>query len=164
MGNGLPVRLGMALVLAATAACSDDDDPTGPVVGLEQLVARCSRGTIDDATTTERLSGTIDRDDCRVQGDEFGGRLEGYILPQSAFGEMTTVQIDVMAAFDASIVVLDTEGNVLGEVDDTFTGPEQALLDFDALPSEPDYFIVVYSYDGDDSGSYTLDVGPVDEP
>ena len=107
MGNGLPVRLGMALVLAATAACSDDDDPTGPVDALEQLVARSSRGTID---------------------------------------------------------VLDTEGNVLGEVDDTFTGPEQALLDFDALPSEPDYFIVVYSYDGDDSGSYTLDVGPVDEP
>jgi hypothetical protein len=158
-----PTRLLAALAVACSAACSDNDDPTGPVVDtIEQLIARCSRATISDATTTETVTGSINSGDCRISDDPDEGRLEGYLLPQSAFGDMTTVQIELTAPFDGSIVVYDTDGNFIGEIDETFSGTEMGFLDWDDSPSESDFFVIVYSYDGDDSGNYTLSVGPVD--
>ena len=164
MATRYPLRIAAAFALAVSiSACGDDADPHGPELDFGDIATQCLEGTIDDATTTETMTGTINADDCRLSDDPFDGRLEAYALPQSAFGEMTSVQIDLDSDFDGAIWVIDAEGNVLAEADDIDeAGAEQYVLDFDLDESEPTYYIVVFSFEGDDSGDYTLDVGPVD--
>ena len=150
-----------AMFALAGTACGDSSGPSGRTVDEDEIVAQCSAGTISSATSTQTRTGTLNGQDCQIRGDD--GRIEGYRLPQAAFGSMTEVLIDLEADFDGAIVVTDPSGTILDFSDDDIggdVGREQYVLSFDLDFSEPEYFIVVYDIFGE-SGDYTLRVGPV---
>lgn len=160
MSTSSSARSALVLLLLA-GACSDSSGPSGRIVDENQIVAECSVGTIDDATTAQVLSGTLSGGDCRIRGDD--GRLEGYRVPQTAFGAMTEILFELEADFDAAIVITDPAGQILAAADDDLGGnfgSENIVLPFDLDATEPEYFVVVYDI-FNESGTYDLTVGPV---
>jgi hypothetical protein len=151
-----------AIFALAGTACGDSSGPDR-TVDEDEIVAQCSEGTISSATSTQTRTGTLNAQDCQIRGDD--GRIEGYRLPQAAYGTMTEVLIDLEAEFDAVIVITDLNGTILDFSDEDIgedLGREQYVLPFDFDASEPEYFIVVYDVFGE-FGDYTLRVGPVPE-
>jgi hypothetical protein len=161
----LPRRLATMLALAVTAACSDDD-PTGPgdEVDFDGIIANCVRGDIGDASTTPQVeTGTVDANDC-FNTEQDRGRVEAWRLPQASFGAETALYIELFAEFDAVILLLNANGDLVDFSDQDIGGDfghEDMTLDFDADPSEPTYYIAVFSYEGEAAGDYELTVGPL---
>ena len=154
--------LAIPLLLSLALAACGDDETTGPTVTPQSAVARCTRGVIGLATTTQTVTGTINAGDCTIAGEP--GRFEVYGLPQASFGSMSEVWIRVDANFDAILAVVLEDGTVLIESDNDIGGDfgaEEIFLPYDFEIDQPDYHIVVYAWPGE-SGSYTLRVGPVD--
>jgi hypothetical protein len=154
-------RLVLALALSVSAACSDDD-ATGPTVEPENVVERCMREEIGLATSTQTITGTINASDCTISGDP--GRFEVHHLPQTSFGTMNEVWVQIDANFDAILAVMLEDGTILIDSDNDIGGDEgreEIFLPYDLETGEPDYYIIVYAWPGE-SGSYTLTVGPAD--
>ena len=161
MSTPFGARGALVVLVLAGVACSDSTGPGGRLVDENQIVAQCSAGTIDDATTAQVLTGSLSGADCRIRGDD--GRLEGYRVPQTAFGAMTEILFELEADFDAAIVITDPNGEILAVADDDLGGnfgSENIVLSFDLDASEPEYFVVVYDI-FNESGAYYLTVGPV---
>ena len=157
-------RLAAVSFIIAAFACGDDD-PSGPSneLTLEQIVAQCFVGTIGDATGGVQQTGRLDAADCIPEITQGGGRIEGWRLPQSSFGGLTELEINVDADFDAIIVILGGDGTFLAESDTDIGGDlgrERYVLAKDLDPSLPQYFVGVFAIPNEPAGDYTIDIGP----
>jgi hypothetical protein len=153
-----------AVVLALTlSACGGDATAPPASLTLAEVVAQCVVGTIADASTGQVRSGRVDAEDC-VPANTQGGRIEGWTIPQSSFGGLTELEVNIDAAFDAVIVVLGPDGTILADSDTDIggdVGRERFVLQKGLDSAMPQYFIGVFSYPGQPAGDYELQIGPV---
>ena len=137
--------LALALLAATAAACGGDDGPSAPPPNGAACDVATPTGNIAIGQTN---NGTLSQADCKAPD---GSYADLYRLVLNSERDVEILLSST--AFDAYLLILDADGEVIEEDDDSAGGTNAGLAG--TLPAGT-YFIAANSASANETGAYQL--------